>query len=182
MGYAQFLIWAGKQGFKYGQKYLNTAWKEATKGGKVVLESHFPKLLQNAKNIFGRSTKPPGIEKGPGVPVKITPDKVTKIPTEFKTPPVQPKRYPIFANPTSQEAMIFFREYGKKQQGIYGPFGKGTDGFRNMMQWVGVNSPKEVMKVMKQYGYKPKVVPIKPPGKADGGRIDKALSTRSRDI
>jgi len=179
MGYAQFLIWAGKQGFKYGQKYLNTAWKEATKGGKVVLESHFPKLLNKAKDYYKnfKTFDPKVVPK-----TKITPDKVTKIPTKFKTPPVQPKRYPIFANPTSQEAMIFFREYGKKQQGLYGPFGKGTDGFRNMMQWVGVNSPKEVMKVMKQYGYKPKVVPKKPPGKADGGRIDKALSTRSRDI
>ena len=50
MGYAQFLIWAGKQGFKYGQKYLNKAWQEATKGGKVVLESHFPKLVNKAKD------------------------------------------------------------------------------------------------------------------------------------
>ena len=52
MLYAQFLRWAGKQGFKYGQKYLNTAWKEAIKGGKVVLESHFPKLLNKAKDYY----------------------------------------------------------------------------------------------------------------------------------
>jgi len=162
MLYAQFLRWAGKWALGK-QKYLNKVWQEATKGGKQVLESHFPKLLSKAKNYYNefKGFTPKVVPK-----TKITPDKVTKIPTKFKTPPVQPKRYPIFANPTSQEAMIFFREYGKKQQGIYGPFGKGTDGFRNMMQWVGVNSPKEVMKVMKQYGYKPKVVP---PGKAEGG-------------
>ena len=33
MGYTNFLIWAGKQGFKYGQRYLFKAWKEAEKLG-----------------------------------------------------------------------------------------------------------------------------------------------------
>ena len=31
------------------QKYLYKAWQEAIKGGKVVLETHFPKLLNKAK-------------------------------------------------------------------------------------------------------------------------------------
>jgi len=176
MGYTQFLAWVGKQGLKIPglQKYLYKAWKEAEKVGTPIVEKNFPRLLTKAKDFYKnfKTFDPKVVSK-----TKITPDKVTKIPTSYKTPPVQPKRIPLFANPTSQEAMIFFREYGKKQQGIYGPFGRGTDGFRNMMQWVGVNSPKEVMKVMKQYGYKPKVVP-----KADGGSIDKSLPGRSRDI
>ena len=192
MLYVEFLKWVGKQGLKSKvlQKYLNKAWQEGTKGGKVILKTHFPKLLNKAKE-YHEGFKRAGLEvvKPIKVPeqtknilnIKSTlggrPVKVTKIPTSYKTPPVQPKRIPLFANPTSQEAMIFFREYGKKQQGIYGPFGRGTDGFRNMMQWVGVNSPKEVMKVMKKYVYKHKVV-----HKEDGGRIDKSLTGRSRDI
>ena len=167
MGYAQFLAWVAKQGSKNKvlQTYLNKAWQEGIKGGKVILETHFPKLLSRAQSLS-----------------KTVPDKVTKIPTKFKTPPVQPKRFPIYREPTAQEGMIFFRDLGTKMKGQYGPFGKGTDGFRNALLWLGQNSPREIMKVMKQYGYKPKVVPKKPPGKADGGRIDKALPTRSRDI
>ena len=207
MGYTQFLAWVGKQGLKIPglQKYLYKAWKEAEKVGTPIVEKNFPRLLTKAKDFYKnfKTFDPKVVSKTKITPDKVkgksplqreisertgkvfdpktdqyvTPGKVTKIPTSYKTPPVQPKRIPLFANPTSQEAMIFFREYGKKQQGIYGPFGRGTDGFRNMMQWVGVNSPKEVMKVMKQYGYKPKVVP-----KADGGSIDKSLPGRSRDI
>ena len=166
----EFIIWAGKQGWKYGQPVLNKVWDDAIKGGKVILERHFPKLLHQADKVARLKVPKP------------TPDKVTKIPTSYKTPPVQPKRFPIYREPTAQEGMIFFRDLGTKMKGQYGPFGKGTDGFRNALLWLGENSPREIMKVMKQYGYKPKVVPKKPPGKADGGRIDKALPTRSRDI
>ena len=178
MNYIQFVLSAGKWALGK-QKYLNKVWQEATKGGKVVLESHFPKLLNKAKDYYKnfKTFDPKVVPK-----TKITPDKVTKIPTSYKTPPVQPKRFPIYRDPTAQEGMIFFRDLGKKMKGHYGPFGQGTDGFRNAMLWLGENSPREIMKVMKQYGYKPKVVPKKPPGKADGGRIDKPLPTRSRDI
>ena len=163
----EFIMWAGKQGWKYGQPVLNKVWDDAIKGGKIILENHFPKLLSRAQSLS-----------------KTVPDKVTKIPTKFKTPPSTPKKkgIPIFGDPIQQQGLNFFRDLGKKQQGIYGPFGKGTDGFRNMMLWMMQNTPKKTMEVMKQYGYKPKVVPKKPPGKADGGRIDKPLPTRSRDI
>ena len=171
MGYAQFLAWVAKQGLKNKvlQTYLNKAWQEGIKGGKVILETHFPKLLSRAQSLS-----------------KTVPDKVTKIPTKFKTPPPsighnQPPRVPLYRDPTAQEGLIFFRNLHQKL-GNQSPFGRGTDGFRNMMLWLGENSPREIMKVMKQYGYKPKVVPKKPPGKADGGRIDKPLPTRSRDI
>ena len=52
MGYTNFLIWAGKQGFKYGQKYLFKAWKEAEKLGKPIAEKHFPKLINKAKDYY----------------------------------------------------------------------------------------------------------------------------------
>ena len=156
MGYTQFVIWAGKQGFKYGQRYLNQVWREATKGGKQVLESHFPKLLSRAQSLS-----------------KTVPDKVTKIPTKFKTRPVESKPPLQLSekNRLSQVAFEFFGTLGKNN-----PF-KGRDGSIRLANWIDDLKPGEVMKVMKDYGYKPKITP-----KADGGRIDKPLPTRSRDI
>ena len=54
MGYVQFLAWVAKQGLKSKvlQKYLNTAWQEATKGGKVILKTQFPKILNKAKEYY----------------------------------------------------------------------------------------------------------------------------------
>ena len=205
MGYAQFLAWVGKQALrnKVLQKYLNKAWQEGTKGGKEILQSQWPKLLKKAQSFS-----------------KSVPDKVSKITTKYKTPPPVPKKkgIPIFADSIQQQGLNFFRDLGKKMGEVYGPFGKGTDGFRNMLLWMMQNTPKKTMEVMKQWGYKPKVIPKnipkspfegfkpeivpkvvkpklkveksnviplfpkKPLGKADGGRIDKALSGRSRDI
>ena len=172
MGYTQFVIWA-TQVAKWGlgkQKYLNKVWQEATKGGKVVLESHFPKLLNKAKDYYKnfKGFDPKVVPK-----TKITLDKVTKIPTKFKTRPVE-SRPPLQLsekNRLGQEAFQFFGTLGKNN-----PF-KGRDGPKRLADWMYDLKPAEVMKVMKDYGYKPKIIP-----KADGGRIDKPLPTRSRDI
>ncbi len=128
MGYTQFVIWAGKQGFKYGQKYLNKAWQEATKGGKVVLESQFPKLVNKAKDLYKNFKT-------------FDPKVVPKTKTKWQDIPIGPK---------SSKRTYSFHSKGK------GP------------------KPGETAKVIP--------FPKKPPGKADGGRIDKALPTRSRDI
>ena len=250
MGYINFLRWVATLGLKNKvlQKYLNKAWQEGTKGGKEILQSQWPKLLKKAQSFS-----------------KSVPDKVSKITTKYKTPPPVPKKkgIPIFADSIQQQGLNFFRDLGKKMGEVYGPFGKGTDGFRNMLLWMMQNTPKKTMEVMKQWGYKPKVIPKnipkspfegfkptivpkkpttlgdalktgkhtkvptpknltpkteikdlqigphvdsrgrvwpkfvkpipkgpakiipfpkKPPGKADGGRIDKALPKRSRDI
>ena len=163
MNRIQFIIWAGKQGWKHGQAYLNQAWDLFSKSGNIPKPSQ---ILNKAKDLYQRK-----ITKAEDLHAANTEafSKVTKIPTSYKTPPVQPERFPIYREPTAQEGMIFFRDLGKKMKGHYGPFGQGTDGFRNALLWLGQNSPREIMKVMKQYGYKPKVVPKKPPGKAEGG-------------
>ena len=56
MLYVEFLKWVAKQGLKSKvlQKYLYKAWQEAIKGGKVVLETHFPRLLNKAKEYHQR--------------------------------------------------------------------------------------------------------------------------------
>ena len=168
MGYTQFLIWAGKQGFKYGQRYLYKAWKEAEKLGKPIVENQFPKLLNKAKDYYKNFKT-----FDPKVVPKPTPDKVTKIPTKFKTRPVESKPPLQLSekNRLSQVAFEFFGTLGKNN-----PF-KGRDGSIRLANWIDDLKPGEVMKVMKDYGYKPKITP-----KADGGRIDKPLPTRSRDI
>ena len=86
--------------------------------------------------------------------------------TELIKKPPSPKKkegIPIFADPIQQQGLNFFRSLGNKklpvEQRVYGPFGKGTDGFRNMMLWMMQNTPEKTMEVMKQYGYKPKLVP-----------------------
>ena len=127
MGYVQFVLSAGKWALGK-QKYLNKVWQEATKGGKVVLESHFPKLLSKAKNYYNEF-------KG------FTPKVIPKTKTKWQDIPIGPK---------SSKRTYSFHSKGK------GP------------------KPGETAKVIP--------FPKKPPGKADGGRIDKALPTRSRDI
>jgi len=138
MGYTQFVIWA-TQVAKWGlgkQKYLNKVWQEATKGGKVVLESHFPKLLNKAKDYYKnfKTFDPKVVPK-----TKITPKKLTDK-TSIKDLQIGPhidkggRLWPKFVAP----------------------------------------KPKGPAKIIP--------FPKKPPGKADGGRIDKPLPTRSRDI
>ena len=136
MGYVQFLAWVTKQGLKSKvlQKYLNKAWQEATKGGKVVLESHFRKILNKAKNYYE------GFKRAD---LKTVP-KTKQIVEKLKT--VKPGEKTIVPIGPNKPPFIFTKI----------PKPKG---------------PAEIIQF-----------PKKPPGKADGGRIAKALPTRSRDI
>ena len=90
---------------------------------------------------------------------------ITKIPTKYKKPPSPKKEegIPFFEDNIQQQGFKFFRDLANKklppEQRVYGPFGKGTDGASNMMLWMMQNTPEKTMEVMKQYGYKPKLVP-----------------------
>jgi len=153
MGYINFLLWAGKQGLKNKvlQKYLNKAWQEATKGGKIVLESQWPKLLNKAKDYYkGFKTVDPKI-----VPKKPNPlgdalktGKYTKVPT------------PKHLTPKTKIKDLQIGPHIDSRGRIWPKFVK--------------IKPKGPAKIIP--------FPKKPPGKADGGRIDKALPGRSRDI
>ena len=136
MNYVQFVKWAGKQGLKSKvlQTYLNKAWQEATKGGKQILESQFPKLLNKAKEYYG-GFKRAGLETVPKTKQIVEKIKTVK-PGEKVIVPIGSKKPPFILTKT--------------------PKPKG---------------PAEIIQF-----------PKKPPGKADGGRIAKALPTRSRDI
>ena len=122
MGRVEFLKWAGKQGWKYGQKYLNKAYSYFFDKGKIP----DPKvILQKAKNYY---------DNFEGFKPTIVPKKPTTLGDALKTGTHTKVPTPKGLKPPSL----------KKSNVI--PF------------------------------------PKKPPGKADGGRIDKALPTRSRDI
>ena len=121
----EFVIWAGKQGWKHGQKYLNKAYNYFFDKGKVP---NAGVILQKAKDYYKNF-------------IGFTPKVVPKTKTKWQDIPIGPK---------SSKRTYSFHSKGK------GP------------------KPGETAKIIP--------FPKKPPGKADGGRIDKALSTRSRDI
>ena len=129
MNYVQFVLWAGKWALGK-QKYLNKVWQEATKGGKVILKTHFPKLLGKAKE-YHEGFKRAGLKVVPKA-VKTKPSKTI------------------------------------------------TDKSGKVLEEVVVGPDKHILR--------PKIIKFpkpfkKPPHlKAGGGRIDKALPGRSRDI
>jgi hypothetical protein len=127
MGRAEFLKWAGKQGWKYGQKYLNKAYNHFFDKGKVPDPSV---ILQKAKNYYKNF-------------IGFTPKVVPKEKSFIEL--MKDKGHKFLAKDTPEYLAHIKKTKPKRPSNII-PF------------------------------------PKKPPGKADGGRIDKALSTRSRDI
>ena len=153
MGYINFLLWAGKQGLKNKvlQKYLNKAWQEGTKGGKIILQSQWPKLLKKAQDFKTnfKAFEPKIVPKKPNpLGDALKAGKYKKVPTPKKlTPKTEIKDLQI--GPHIDKGGRFWPKFVK-------PVPKG---------------PAKIIPF-----------PKKPPGKADGGSIDKALSGRSRDI
>jgi len=162
MGYVQFLAWVTKQGLKSKvlQKYLNKAWQEATKGGKVVLESHFRKILNKAKNYYegfkraDLKTVPKKIADE-GKKVRKQMEKV-KIESEIRTTP----------RPSSELKAV--EEGMKLKKGVV------NIGDRIVLQMQKQGKKVTFDDLLRIYG--------KPHLKAGGGRIDKALPGRNRDI
>ena len=157
MGYAQFLAWVATMGWRVvgKQKYLFKVWKEATKGGKEVLKSQFPKLLNKAKDYYknfkGADLKSVKKEKSF---IELMKDKGHK-----------------FLAKDSPEYLAHIKKtkvVPKKEVVNIG------DRIIKKMQKQGKTVKFD--DIVRIYGKKP------PNLKADGGRIDKALPGRSRDI
>jgi hypothetical protein len=168
MLYVEFLKWVGKQGLKSKvlQKYLNTAWQEAIKGGKVVLKTHFPKILGKAKD-YHEGFKRAGLEVVKPIKVPEQTKNILNIKSTLKGRPVK----------VVPEPKASVRDYEKRIQ-HYKPYKPKTKPdkaleFKDVEEVV--VGPAKVI-----YGRFPKKPPRKP--KADGGSIDKTLPGRSRDI
>jgi len=153
MGYINFLLWAGKQGLKNKvlQKYLNKAWQEGTKGGKIILQSQWPKLLKKAQDF---KTNFKAFEP------KIVPKKSNPLADALKAGKYKKVPTPKKLTPKTEIKDLQIGPHIDKQGRVWPKFVKPK--------------PKGPAKIIP--------FPKKPPGKADGGRIDKALSGRSRDI
>ena len=178
MGYAKFLKWVGEQALKNKvlQPYLNKAWREAEKLGRPIIEKNFPGILKKAQDFyknfktFGpKIVKPKVIKKDKsrikeimddigdiedpaGSAPKIVPKIVKPIKVPEKTANILNIKSTLKGRPVK---IIKDKKTGKiYEEKVVGPGAKII------------------------YGKFPK----KPPGKADGGSIDKALPGRSRDI
>ena len=95
-----------------------------------------------------------------GFKPEIVKNKVTEIPTKYKKPPASSeKAVPIFSNPVAQEALTYFQSMGKL----------GEKGIPSFDQIMGMNmnyTDKQIFDVLKQYGWKPRLVK-----KSEGGMI-----------
>ena len=164
MGYVQFLAWVTKQGLKSKvlQKYLNKAWQEATKGGKVVLESHFRKILNKAKNYY-EGFKRAGLKTVP----KKTVDEAKKVRKQMEKVKIESE---IRTTPRPSSELKAVEEGMKLKKGVV------NIGDRIILEMQKQGKKVTFDDILRIYGKKP------PHLKAGGGRIDKALPGRSRDI
>jgi hypothetical protein len=156
----EFIIWAGKQGLKSKvlQKYLNKAWHEATKGGKIVLQTHFPKLLNKAKDYY-KGFKTPDLKIVPKT--KIAPKKPNPLGDALKAGKYKKVPTPKKLIPKTKIEDLQIGPHIDKRGRLWPKFVK--------------IKPKGPAKIIP--------FPKKPPTlKADGGSIDKALPKKSRDI
>lgn len=149
MGYAQFLAWVGKQALrnKVLQKYLSKAWQEATKGGKVVLQTHFPKLLNKAKDYY-KGFKTSDLTIAPKT--KIAPKKLPL-----------PKEY-VIKNLEKGLPNWKFKKVPPSQKG-------------KVINLAKEKARRTAEAIIKKGDWDPS-------GMKGGGRIDKALPKKSRDI
>ena len=164
MGYAQFLAWVATMGWRVvgKQKYLFKVWKEATKGGKEVLKSHFPKLLSKAKNYYKNFI---------GANLKTVPKKTVaeakKVRKQMEKVKIEPE-IRTTRRPSSELKAI--EEGMKLKKGVV------NIGDRIVLQMQKQGKKVTFDDLLRIYSKKP------PHLKAGGGRIDKALPGRSRDI
>ena len=158
MGRVKFLQWAAAQGWKHGQRYLQKAYNHFYDKGKLP----DPKvILQQAQKYYDNFT---------GFTPKVVPKKgmfdniFTKMYKEVMGPPkvVKPK-LKIEKSKQIIEGM-------KPKEGVV------NIGDRIIKQMQKEGKPVKFDDLVRIYGKKP------PHLKADGGRIDKALPKRSRDI
>ena len=106
MLYVEFLKWAAKQGLKSKvlQPYLNKAWVEAIKGGKVVLKTHFPKILNKAKE-YHEGFQRAGLKVVKPIKVPEQTKNILNIKSTLKGRPVK-----VVPEPKVGDAMKVFEE------------------------------------------------------------------------
>ena len=164
MGYGSFLAWVARVGWQVvgKQKYLNKVWQEASKGGKEILKSQWPKLLNKAKDYY-KNFKGADLKSVS----KKTIDEGKKVRKEMEKVKIEPE---IRTSPRPSSELKAIEEGMKLKKGVV------NIGDRIILQMQKQGKKVNFEDLLRIYGKKP------PHLKAGGGRIDKALPGRSRDI
>ena len=165
MGWPQFLAWAATQGFKH-TKFLRQAYKHFASAGKIPSKEV---ILKTAKNLYDKF-----IAK---VPTKKIADKVRK--DLKKTDEGRKVRKQMEKVKIESEIRTTPRpssEYKSIEEGMKLKKGVVNIGDRIVLQMQKQGKKVTFDDILRIYGKKP------PHLKAGGGRIDKPLPGRSRDI
>ena len=165
MGWPQFLIWALAQGFKH-TKFLRQAYRHFASTGKIPGKEV---ILKTARNLYDKF-----IAK---IPTKKIADKIRKdlkktdegkkVRKQMEKVKIEPE---IRTTPRPSSELKAIEEGMKLKKGVV------NIGDRIVLQMQKQGKKVTFDDLLRIYGKKP------PNLKADGGRIDKALPGRSRDI
>ena len=166
MGWPQFLAWAATQGFKH-TKFLRQAYKHFASAGKIPSKEV---ILKTAKNLYDKFiAKVPTKKIADKVrkDLKKTVDEGQKVRKEMEKVKIEPE---IRTSPRPSSELKAIEEGMKLKKGVV------NIGDRIILQMQKQGKKVNFDDLLRIYGKKP------PNLKADGGRIDKALPGRSRDI
>ena len=163
MGWPQFLVWAAAQGFKH-TKFLRQAYRHFASTGKIPGKEV---ILKTAKNFYDKF-----IAK---VPTKKIADKIRKdikktdegkkVRKQMEKVKIEPE---IRTTPRPSSELKAIEEGMKLKKGVV------NIGDRIILEMQKQGKKVTFDDILRIYG--------KPHLKAGGGRIDKALPGRSRDI
>ena len=166
MGWPQFLAWAATQGFKH-TKFLRQAYRHFASAGKIPSKEV---ILKTAKNLYDKFiAKVPTKKIADKVrkDLKKTVDEGQKVRKEMEKVKIEPE---IRTSPRPSSELKAIEEGMKLKKGVV------NIGDRIVLQMQKQGKKVNFDDLLRIYGKKP------PNLKADGGRIDKALPGRSRDI
>ena len=166
MGWPQFLAWAATQGFKH-TKFLRQAYRHFASAGKIPSKEV---ILKTAKNLYDKF-----IAK---VPTKKIADKVRKDlkKTVDEGQKVRKQMEKVKIEPEIRTSSRPSSELKAIEEGMKLKKGVVNIGDRIILQMQKQGKKVNFDDLLRIYGKKPSNL------KADGGRIDKALPGRSRDI
>ena len=166
MGWPQFLAWAATQGFKH-TKFLRQAYRHFASAGKIPSKEV---ILKTAKNLYDKFiAKVPTKKIADKVrkDLKKTVDEGQKVRKQMEKVKIEPE---IRTSPRPSSELKAIEEGMKLKKGVV------NIGDRIILQMQKQGKKVNFDDLLRIYGKKP------PNLKADGGRIDKALPGRSRDI
>ena len=165
MGWPQFLIWALAQGFKH-TKFLRQAYRHFASTGKIPGKEVILKTARNLYDKFIAKVPTKKIANKIRKDLKKT-DEGKKVRKQVEKVKIEPE---VRTSPRPSSELKAIEEGMKLKKGVV------NIGDRIILQMQKQGKKVNFDDLLRIYGKKPSNL------KADGGRIDKALPGRSRDI